>query len=63
MRYPSFEQATAGWSLDTGGRVLSEGLPESQGLARAAVGRAAERLAERQVIPSISIEADGSLAI
>lgn len=63
MRYLSFEQATEGWSLDSGERVLSEGLCKNQGFARAAVSRAAERLAQPQVIPTIAIEADRSLAI
>jgi hypothetical protein len=63
MRYLRFEQATEGWSLDTGGRVVSEGLCENHGLARAAVSRAAERLAQPKVIPTFAIEADRSLAI
>jgi hypothetical protein len=63
LRYLSFEQATEGWSLDTGGLALSEGPFEHQGFDRAAVGRPAQHQAKRQTIPLIADAAGRSLAI
>jgi hypothetical protein len=63
MRYLSFEQATEGWALDTGGLLLSESPFVGHGLDRAACGSPAERLSERQIFPLTAAAADRSLAI
>jgi hypothetical protein len=63
MRYLSFEQATEGWALDTGGLLLSESPFVGNGLDRAACGSPAERLSERQIFPLTAAAADRSLAI
>ncbi|HOX69795.1 MAG TPA: hypothetical protein PKV56_18260 [Burkholderiaceae bacterium] len=63
LRYLSFVQAADGWTLDTGGLVLSEGRPESQGIKCAAVSLPAQPEARHQVKPLTASAADRSLAI
>lgn len=63
MRYQSFEQATEGWALDTGGLVSSDAQFERLGCRGAAVGRLAERQTERLAGRLVATAAGHSLAI
>lgn len=63
MRYMSYERATDGWALDTGGLALSSDQRESPGAARVVFNHHAKRPADRQTTSLIEIAGGRSLAI